>query len=242
VTPAPLAVADCERIHAGTIGQPVNALSSLAYVGAGGALMARARVHRLPAGARGRLLAFGATTAANGLGGLAYHGPGGAVSRWLHDAALLATLGVVTVVDVEDLAGETGSRPRALGAVAGGALLALHPAASARAQLALGAGAVAGEVAGHVARRRAGRPGWRRRLVPLVVTGAAAVTVHAASRSGGPLCRPDSVLQGHAAWHVLTALMLWWWGEAALDAVPTEPGGVRPRPCRVPEAGTGRRP
>jgi drug/metabolite transporter (DMT)-like permease len=34
---------------------------------------------------------------------------------------------------------------------------------------------------------------------------AAGVAVHRASRTGRLLCRPDSVLQGHALWHVLTA-------------------------------------
>ena len=34
---------------------------------------------------------------------------------------------------------------------------------------------------------------------------AAGAAVHRASRTGRLLCRPDSVLQGHALWHVLTA-------------------------------------
>ncbi|MGH8978237.1 MAG: hypothetical protein ACRDV7_09205, partial [Acidimicrobiia bacterium] len=32
-----------------------------------------------------------------------------------------------------------------------------------------------------------------------------AVPLQLFGRTGGPLCRPDSVLQAHAAWHVLTA-------------------------------------
>jgi len=45
---------------------------------------------------------------------------------------------------------------------------------------------------------------WGRRAVTVAVM-AAAAGVHASSRTDGPLCRPDSVLQGHALWHVLTA-------------------------------------
>ncbi len=57
---------------------------------------------------------------------------------------------------------------------------------------------------------------WRRRaratrpwLAVLLL--ASAIGAHAASRTGGPLCRPDSRLQGHAAWHVFSAaaLVLW---------------------------------
>ena len=36
-------------------------------------------------------------------------------------------------------------------------------------------------------------------------------------RTGGPLCDPDSLLQGHAAWHLLTAAALAAWARAALE-------------------------
>ena len=29
--------------------------------------------------------------------------------------------------------------------------------------------------------------------------------LHGLGRSGGPLCRPDSLVQPHAAWHAITA-------------------------------------
>jgi len=44
----------------------------------------------------------------------------------------------------------------------------------------------------------------RRRLATLAVLGAGAA-VHASSRTDRALCRPDSVLQGHAVWHALGA-------------------------------------
>lgn len=215
--PTPLAYADCERIRDGLISQPANAASSLAYVGAGAALIARGA--RAPKGRRAWLVAFGAATAANGIGGVGYHGPGGAASRWLHDSALLATLGLMAFADVEHLAGDTAWRRSALAAVAGGGLLAIAPDASTAAQVVLGAAVVASEGASYVARRgTASRSELRRRFGPLVVVGAAAVAVYTASRTGGPLCRPDSLVQGHAAWHVLTAFLLWWWGREELGS------------------------
>ena len=30
-----------------------------------------------------------------------------------------------------------------------------------------------------------------------------------AAKTGGPLCRPESLAQGHALWHVLDALAAW---------------------------------
>jgi hypothetical protein len=51
----------------------------------------------------------------------------------------------------------------------------------------------------------------------MVVGSGVAAATYRASRSGGPLCRPDSLVQGHGLWHGLTALMLWWWGREALD-------------------------
>ena len=48
----------------------------------------------------------------------------------------------------------------------------------------------------------------RRRLVLGVI-------INGLSRTGGPLCRPESLLQGHAAWHVLSAASLAGLGEAS---------------------------
>ena len=50
-----------------------------------------------------------------------------------------------------------------------------------------------------------------RGAAPVLLLGVAAV-VHAVSRTGGPWCDPEAVVQGHALWHVLSAGALWWWG------------------------------
>ncbi len=137
-----VACGDCERVRPGPVGQPVNTLSSLAFVVAGVDMRRRS-----PAGSPWRPAAV--ATVAAGIGSATYHGPGGRLGRALHDVALLAT-----------------------GLLAGRAALARPPGA-----------------------------------VPAGLICAAGL-VHATSRTGGPLCRPDSWLQGHAAWHVLAALAL----------------------------------
>jgi cyanate permease len=37
------------------------------------------------------------------------------------------------------------------------------------------------------------------------------VVINLLARTGAPLCRPDALAQGHAAWHVLTAVGLAAW-------------------------------
>jgi hypothetical protein len=36
-----------------------------------------------------------------------------------------------------------------------------------------------------------------------------AFAIWTAARTGGPVCRPDSIVQGHAVWHVLDAVAAW---------------------------------
>ena len=40
--------------------------------------------------------------------------------------------------------------------------------------------------------------------------------VNILSRTGGPLCCPKSLIQGHAVWHVLSAVSLAAWARGAL--------------------------
>lgn len=82
------------------------------------------------------------------------------------------------------------------------------------------------------------RHGLRRRPPTLtLVAGAAAIAVNLLSRTGAPLCRPDSLLQGHAAWHVLTALALATWFRPRRAPERSRPGsteGQPPPPGRPP--------
>lgn len=131
---------DCEALGDGVLGQPVNTLSSLAYVAAGAYVLRRG-------GPPGPALAL----ALVGVGSVLYHGPMPPGAELVHDAALVAV-------------------PVAALAVV-----------------------------------------WRRRSFPrppavAVVALALGALVNVLSRTSAPLCRPDSLLQGHALWHVLTAV------------------------------------
>ena len=81
--------------------------------------------------------------------------------------------------------------------------------------------AVAGFVAWTELARRAGRP---RRPPGRQVAYRVALAATAAGaacwwlgRTASPWCDPDSLLQGHAAWHLLTAAALAAWAVATLD-------------------------
>ena len=83
--------ADCERIGDGWLAQPVNALSSLAYVAAAGWLAGQARIRRRD---RAFLAAASLALAAVGVGSAAYHGPQPGWAAVAHDGSIVA-LGAV---------------------------------------------------------------------------------------------------------------------------------------------------
>lgn len=80
------------------------------------------------------------------------------------------------------------------------------------------AAALAGRIAFALAKPRVGAV---RRFVTVGCL-TAAVGVHAASRTGRALCRPDSPWQGHALWHLL--------GAAAVVVVADERSGANGLP------------
>ena len=198
--PSVVAESDCERCRPGLVTQPVNTLSSLAYVVAGGATLAEAR--RQPTATPGGR-AVGWALVAVGLGSVAYHGPGGAAGRWFHDASLLAMTGLVVLTDVHH---DRGTEP-AVAEVAGtglAAAVAAHPRTSGTAQALTAAGALAAETRRHLA---GGDDEPTGALAAAAL--AAGLALHVSGRTGRALCRPDSPLQPHAAWHVLSAVALW---------------------------------
>lgn len=177
-----LGASDCEILHSGVLGQPVNSLSSLAYVAAGAYVLRRG-------GPPGAALALGAV----GTGSLLYHGPMPPGAEVVHDGSIVALLAGVLVT----------------------------------------------------ARRR--WPAVPRPPTLAIVALAAGVLVNLLTRTGAPLCRPDSLVQGHAGWHVLTALAaaLWlasWRDEEPLAAHRADQGARPPVPPEAPEpeqAGSG---
>jgi hypothetical protein len=194
-----LATSDCERCRPGLVSQPANAVSSLAYVVAGAAMLRDARRSGPTE------TALGWATVAAGLGSVAYHGPGGRAGRYAHDAGLIAMLGFLALSDAERLTG--GPVP------GGGAVVPIVAAVGAAPRLSPVTQAVAGLAAGiaEAARlHRTGPPGATTREQRIAGPAlAAGLLAQAFGRTGGPWCRPDSLFQPHALWHVLTAGALW---------------------------------
>jgi hypothetical protein len=183
-----LGAGDCERLHDGLIAQPVNTVSALAYVAVGAWLVGRG----LRSGAAGRPSPGRPATVAFGV------------------AVAAAGLGSV------DYHGPGSPAARFLhdgGLYAVVGLVAWH------------------EVARRVGRARRGRAElpwselpwaqWapRRRTAYLAALGAAGAGSACwwAGRTASPWCDPDSLLQGHAAWHLLGATALACWALATLD-------------------------
>lgn len=166
-----LGASDCEQLGSGWLVQPVNAVSSLAFVPAGGWVAARAR--GLAGWRRWEALGIGAALAANGIGSFAYHGTQPSWAKVAHDAPIVAVVALLA-------ANEVGRR--------------------------------ADQVTVSAAEDRVRRA---RRIA--FVSGAAALAAYGLGRTGSPVCRPTSLFQWHAVWHVLGAVALTAAAEARIE-------------------------
>ncbi len=193
---------DGEPIGPHFVAQPVSATASVAYLAVGADLWRRRGTGDDPLGAGCYALAV----AANGIGGIAFHGPGDRVSRWLHDAALCATLGV-------QAARSPGvpSRGVAIGAtvVPGMIAVACEPRLTNGVVAVLGGAALARDLA-------SARRGWRPGAMPVAVAVAATAAGLALHRLARPTSRAHLLRAsrfGHAGWHVFSAVGLAAWGH-----------------------------
>jgi hypothetical protein len=207
---------DCEHIGRGLLAQPANALSSLAYVLAGVLLLARTLAGR--PGVRTAPAVYAVTVIGVGIGSSAFHGPMPAWGRFAHDLSIAAVLAFVIGYDVALARGASANAGLAMFvgvAGTGAVVLGVSPDAGNALDAVLVAGAVVAEV--DASRSAAGRATPDGRLwvliVGVVATGA---LLNALGRTHAPLCEPDSPVQLHALWHVLTAFVLWLYGTAAL--------------------------
>ena len=186
---------DCEQFGTGFLGQPVNAVSSLAFVVAGVAILARKPSHPV----------FGILVALNGAGSLALHGPYPPWADLAHDLPLVALTAYVAVDAASDLAGRPLSAAWWVLPVAAVApVVAVAPESGDLVQAGLAIAAVALSL-----QRARVRPALRRSIVTAMAALGVGALIGTLTRSGAPFCRPDSLLQGHAAWHVLAAVALW---------------------------------
>ncbi len=90
---------DCERLRDGPLAQPVNTLTSAAYVAAAGTLVARARP--VAPGRRIGVATYSCVLALVGIGSIAYHGPQPPGAKALHDwpiVALVASAALIQAV------------------------------------------------------------------------------------------------------------------------------------------------
>lgn len=204
---------DCEELGEGFLVQPINALTSFAYVAVGLAiaLVAAGRSSR-PVDS----YVYAACVAAVGLGSVAFHGPQPEGSRFMHDLPILIAVVFIAVWDLRVL---VPSFRFVLPAFAVGAILA-----TVLSVVSIDAGAVAtGLMLAGVAveefliLRRGLRPGGdaTHRYAAWAVLGVAAVAGGSwlLGRTGSPACDPDGVLQFHGLWHLLSSVIfgLWWW-------------------------------
>jgi len=219
---------DCERLGDGALAQPVNALSSLAFLVAGLWVCWHAR--RAP-GRRVELAVFGVAVAANAMGGVLFHGVPGVAARWIHDLSILAVLlfiGVFALARTADRATRWTMGTYVGSLVVVGLVLAALPSSTdaLSALLAVGIGVL--ELAEYrhelPAIRSEGATARRLALFAVLAALAFAGSAFLVGRTGGPWCRPDSAFQWHAMWHALAALAL------ALYAY----GGIEPHPGQRP--------
>lgn len=204
--------------------QPVNTLSSVAYLLAGAWIVWRGV--RAP-GRRVELTVFGLVVASNAVGGLLLHGVQTAGARWAHDACLLAVMAFIVAFDVGRLRERSTAwtmRVFARSLVAIGLLTLWGGAMYALATL-LGVAVGVFELAEY----RHEIPAFRaegftaRRLARLGALAALALggTAFWIGRSGAPFCDPPSAMQWHAVWHALTAAAMALYAYASIEPHPS---------------------
>jgi hypothetical protein len=197
-----LGESDCETIADAALAQPMNALSSLAFSVIGIGMIVWAQSVR---GIERELrIMFGSILFLTGIGSYLFHGPQPSASQFLHDITFLAALLLIVVAHLA--AGLSWSRQTLWGVLSAAILvvsctLLAYPHATNAFMVA----GVAGIVLSHIALRRVGRAS-RRLLLSAMLALALAVTFFVLGRAGGPICDPDSTFQGHAMWHILSAI------------------------------------
>lgn len=92
-----MGASDCERIGQGVLAQPVNALTSLAFVLAGAWIVYRALSAR---DGRARMILFGIAVASVGVGSVSYHGPQPAPAQNMHDVTIVMVVAGVGILEL----------------------------------------------------------------------------------------------------------------------------------------------
>lgn len=183
------ALGDCELIRYDFLGQPINTVTTFAFILAG--------VWLLQAG---RAKWVGVALVATGLGSFVFHSPMPPWSEWAHDVSLAW---LIVAVGGLGTRWERWSRWPALLVLS--LLFALVSSLADPVAIALTVLVVA-----LILLRR---PTWGQ-VAPMWTLGLVAL-VGRLGATGWPLCDPSSPLQTHAIWHVGAAVAVTWWAYVA---------------------------
>jgi len=200
----PFGVADCEIVGGGWLVQPINAWSSLAYAAVGMVLITS--TPQAPPSDRTLRVAFGVLMVATGIGSFLYHGPQPAAAGFAHDITFLAMLWFLILMNPA----AAYRIPRrhawiALASVAAAASVVLI--ASPDSTNVLTGISIVALITSDLLLRRIGGVNGRWYAAALILFGAS-LTFNVLGRSGTATCDPDTLIQFHALWHILSAAAL----------------------------------
>lgn len=211
-------VGDCEARAGRFWEQGVNSWSSLSYVIAGALLTWAVARDRLPLSA----LVFAAAVALEGFGSVLLHGTPSDVSHAIHDIALFAIGGYMVGWHFGRIRRRSGGATDhwavagvGIGLVVGSSIWLVERGST---NAIVGTTIALIVLADLVARRRGLTPVANLSLFAL---GTVAVATWWLGRSESPFCDPESPLQFHAVWHVLSAVLLLAWADRAFTVEGT---------------------
>jgi hypothetical protein len=195
---------DCETISNGLLAQPINAISSLAFsvIGLGSIWWAM----RAVGNERAVRIVFGVLMFLTGAGSVLFHGPQWTGSQFGHDVTFLVTVWFIAIINISATLRwkhAVGWIVFAVGGVVLATALVLSPGLTNVLMVATVVSLVASDVTLH-RRGRVATPWYIASIVAIV----AAVAMFLLGRTGGPLCDPGSLFQGHGVWHLLGAVAL----------------------------------
>jgi len=203
----------CERPRPGIVAQPANTWSNLGFVAVGLGIAAaadRGWLRRRPANPLTRTRfypgAFAVTTALLGPGSMFLHGSLTREGGTLDVASMYLFAGLLLAYSATRLLRLSRRAFGAVFAAVSGTLIALQATVGLFVELVFGLLLLAFGASEGMLRRR--RPELGADLRPLLAAAALfglAFALWVPSLSGGPFCAPESLLQGHAAWHLLCA-------------------------------------
>ncbi|HSK19541.1 MAG TPA: ceramidase domain-containing protein [Longimicrobiales bacterium] len=207
----------CEAVRAGPIRQPANTASSLVFLPVAAALFATAATRRRQRprnGSAGPLLAlpvyaaiFAGATLVIGIGSMFYHA---SLTFRAQTTDVLGMYLIGSFLVLHNAARVWTIRERtaaALYLIGNGALLWMLVAVPEARRYVFGVLVLSAIVLEHAARSRGdirSRPGYFRGALAMFLLGFGIWTLDITHT----VCRPESLLQGHAAWHVASAASL----------------------------------